>query len=203
MTFQDILLFVLAGAVVALVVYVVTHKAAVKADIAKVNEDVTWLYDKVFTPAAKVAPPAPPAAGTPVDAPAGTVLHAPDGTIGIVQPNGTATWSGAAVVPAISPADAVKQILVASVGQVGYRCLLSWNSLAWLAQRGAKGFAEWCAQVAALPECAADPSSGASASLGWITNLSTQGAGVLSALNQRLVAEGFPGIPATDPRLAP
>lgn len=153
--------------------------------IATLEADLNWLYDKVFS-----------AGATTVNVPAIAFPTVPAGALPATPPPAPP----APLLTPITPAAAVAAILAASKGSPGYASnVLSWNTLAWLAS-DAKAFASWCAGVAAQPECAA-AAGGPSDSLGWITDLSQQGQGVLMAVNAGLATAGFPTIPAVDPRL--
>ncbi len=105
-----------------------------------------------------------------------------------------ATSSGdtppAPIVTGISPQQYVDACLQVSKGTGGFTCGASWNQIAYLKLMDPKTFATWCAQVAALPECA-----GTGATLGWIQNLSAQGQGILATLGTQELP-----IPDVDPR---
>ncbi len=85
--------------------------------------------------------------------------------------------------------------LKASVGSGGYVCGANWSQIEYLRALSPYAFADFCAQLAALPECKADPSTNQSATAGWIQNLSQQGQGIILTLD----GKGLP-IPAVDPR---
>ena len=90
----------------------------------------------------------------------------------------------------ITPAEYVALCLKASAGLAGFVCGASWNQMEYLRQFSVKDFANWCAALALLPECA-----GTGASAGWVTNLSQQGQGIVLTLTTQGLT-----LPATDPR---
>ena len=105
------------------------------------------------------------------------------------------------VITPVTPAEAVASTLKASTG-TSYTSGLSWNQNAYLKAMDAKAFADWCAGVAAQPDCVqvlpagVEPTALNSSSAGWIVGLSQQGQGVLLAM----VEGAGLSIPDTDPR---
>jgi len=199
MTPVEILILIVAGLALAL------HFLPKQANplIAKAQTDVddvwTWIADHLKGHVAPItsAPAAQPIAPVVPGAP----LVGPGGYVGTPNAHGTVTWAlpvpagdtlaadGSLLVPVLAQ-EAVDATLKASAGTGGYHNGLSLNQINYLKALDPKMFAAWCASLAALPGCA-----GTGASVGWITNLSSQGQGIVLAL-----AETGLVIPDVDPR---
>ena len=101
----------------------------------------------------------------------------------------------------VTPAEAVAATLKASTG-TSYASGLSWNQNQFLKVMDAKALADWCAGVAAQPDCVqvlpagVEPSVLNSASAGWIVGLSQAGQGIILAI----VSGAGLSIPDVDPR---
>ena len=101
----------------------------------------------------------------------------------------------------VTPAEAVAATLKASTG-TSYASGLSWKQNQFLKVMDAKALADWCAGVAAQPDCVqvlpagVEPSVLNSASAGWIVGLSQAGQGIILAI----VSGAGLSIPDVDPR---